>query len=363
MSNSIKVPQQPPKSDREPPEKEKIEIPAWWSIVALIMAALVFLPIQYANTHGNKPVAQEGPQATPAEVASKPAAEQEAPPAKQAVEQAAGASKPAAEQEPPPAKQTAEEAKPAAEAPPAKQVEHAAAEAPQPKDEHAEHKQAAVEAAAPKQGAEQAEAKPAATQGSEANQKVALLKEPAEKQKVEDAVFYRIEGKDSEGRAAAFDFIILTNDYTWAKGSSSQVAFDGKVIPEKDTADRLLAPKVRDSLANASDVIAVGLASKDGERSEEEARAAARSKTVATWIKKVAKPEIALWTLTLGQYEKACKEQEDKDSSFERPVLFIGVRSKAEGANLQEALADAISGHENLPSRECYSRFDMAKIR
>jgi hypothetical protein len=32
------------------------------------------------------------------------------------------------------------------------------------------------------------------------------------------------------------------------------------------------------------------------------------------------------------------------------------VRAKADGANLQEALADAISGHDNLPSRECYSR-------
>jgi hypothetical protein len=58
-----------------------------------------------------------------------------------------------------------------------------------------------------------------------------------------------------------------------------------------------------------------------------------------------------------------CKLQEDKDSSFERPVLFVGVRSKAEGANLQEALADALSGHDNLPSRECDSRFDMEKIR
>jgi hypothetical protein len=110
-------------------------------------------------------------------------------------------------------------------------------------------------------------------------------------------------------------------------------------------------------------VIGVGLASKDGNRSEEEARAQARSKTVATWITKVAKPETALWALTLGQYDKGCKPQEDKDSSFERPVLFVGVRSKAEGANLQEALANALSGHDNLPNRECYSRFDMEKIR
>ena len=44
-------------------------------------------------------------------------------------------------------------------------------------------------------------------------------------------------------------------------------------------------------------------------------------------------------------------------------MIFAGVREKAEGANLEEALADAISGHDNLPSRECYSRFDLAKVR
>ncbi len=194
-------------------------------------------------------------------------------------------------------------------------------------------------------------------------QPVALPKTPAEKQKVENAVVFRIDGKDKQGRAAAFDFIILSNGYTWALGSSSQIASSGKVIPDAETADRIFPPKVRDALSSASDLIGVGLASKDGKRAEEEARALARSKTVTTWIVKVAKPDTALWALTLGQYGKGCKLQEDKDSSFERPVLFAGVRSKAEGANLQEALADAISGHNNLPSRECYSRFDMEKIR
>ncbi len=174
---------------------------------------------------------------------------------------------------------------------------------------------------------------------------------------------FRVDGKDKQGKAAAFDFIILSNDYVWASGSANRVSANGKLIPEAEAANRIFAPKVRDALAGASDLIAVGLASKDGVRSEEEARALARSKTVAGWITKVAKPETALWALTLGQYGKACKLQEDKDLSFERPVLFAGVRSKSSGANLQEALADALSGHDNLPSRDCYSRFDIEKIR
>ena len=274
-----------------------------------------------------------------AEAPSKPSAAEATPPAKQETEQAEAQPKPSVAEAAPPVKQEAETKE--------KQPVEQAATQPNPI--------VAEAASAAKQ--EIAQPKP------EIKQPVALPKTPAEKLKVENAVVFRIDGKDKQGKAAAFDFIILSNDYAWASGSTSRVTSGGKLIPEAEAANRIFAPKVRDALAGASDLIGVGLASKDGNRSEEEARALARSKTVATWFTKVAKPETALWALTLGQYGKACKLQEDKDLSFERPVLFVGVRSKAEGANLQEALDDAVSGHDNLPSRECYSRFDMEKIR
>ena len=191
----------------------------------------------------------------------------------------------------------------------------------------------------------------------------APVRKHAEKQKVENAYFFRIDGKDGQGQPATFDFIMLTNEFTWAKGSTSQVISGDKVIPEAEAAHRVLSQQVRDSLASASDLIAVGLASQEGERTQEEARALERAKTVSRWMSNFSKPEMALWTLTLGQYDKACKAQEDLDSSFERPVIFAGVRAKADGVNLQEALADAISGHDNLPSRGCYSRFDLEKIQ
>jgi hypothetical protein len=424
----------PSKKQKQPDdEKRRIAIPAWWSIVALIMAGLVFLPIQYANQHAKKNVPTEAEaKPNPAETASP--AKEEAKPAEtqvtRAAEPAEAQPKPSAAEAAPPAK---EEAKPvetqvtrgavlaqtqpktsAAEvAPPAKEeakpaetdVPRAAEQTePQPKPDaagvaspakeeakpakteatpaaepvKAQPKPSASEAASPakqESGPAEAQAKPpvadAASQAKQETaqpkpdmtQPVALPKNPAEKQKVENAVVFRIDGKDKQGRAAAFDFVVLSSDYVWALGSTSQIVSGGKVIREGEAANRLFAPKIRDALAGASDVIGVGLASKDGIRSEEEARAVARSKTVATWITKVAKPETALWALTLGQYDKGCKLQEDKDSSFERPILFVGVRSKAEGTNLQEALADALSGHDNLPSRECYSRFDLEKIR
>jgi hypothetical protein len=204
----------------------------------------------------------------------------------------------------------------------------------------------------------------------EAAPQAAQLAQPAPAQpvhvareKIESAYFYRIDGKDTAGRAASFDFIVLTGDFTWALGSHTDVVSKGAPVPEAETAERVLSPKIRDSLSSATDLISVGLASQEGEREAEEARAVARSQTIAGWLGKVSSPSMALWSLTLGQYSGTCKHQEAEDTSFERPIILSGVRAKADGTNLQEALADAISGHDNLPSRECYSRFDMTKVR
>ena len=102
-----------------------------------------------------------------------------------------------------------------------------------------------------------------------------------ERQKIESAYFFRVDGKDTAGRAASFDFIVLTGDYTWALGSATEVVSNGAAIPEAETAGEVLSPKIVESPASASDLISVGLASQEGEREAEEARAVARSQTIA----------------------------------------------------------------------------------
>lgn len=427
---------QPSDPNQRPSERsrERAHIPSWWSLVLLIMAGLVYLPIQYANMHSTKPEEQQAavPKAdeqTPAKIEeASPKRDEKAEPAKEAAAEPTHLKQ---EEAPAPAKQVAAEAVHPKEVEPAKEAAHlkkeekaepvkqASAEATQPKaegkaepakeaaaepahlkEEKAEPvKQASAEATQPKADgkaepakeanaeaahlkkeekaepvkqaaanapeATQKASKPAAEAQTAPNQKVALAKEPvAAKTKIDNAVFYHIEGRDKQGRAAAFDFITFTGDYKWANASSSQVVAGGKVIPEDKTVDRLLPEKVRASLGGFSNLVAVGLASQDGRRAAEEARAVARSKTAAGWLKEVAKPETAIWTLSLGQYDgAACKKREDADANFDRPVIFAGVRSKEDGVNLQEALADAIDGHDNLPSRDCYSRFDLAQVR
>ncbi len=184
-----------------------------------------------------------------------------------------------------------------------------------------------------------------------------------ETQRVENAIIFPVEGKDAQGRNAAFDFIILTDDYTWVKGSTYQVAGKGGVVAEDRILDQVVSAPIRESLNRSVELIAVGLASQEGEQAVEEQRAARRSRTILSWLVLLSDTQKPLWRLNLGQYNSACQGQQEADTSFQRPLIMVGVRSKDDGANLGEALADAISGKANLPSRECYSRFDLAEGR
>lgn len=70
-----------------------------------------------------------------------------------------------------------------------------------------------------------------------------------------------------------------------------------------------------------------------------------------------------IWTLNLGQYKGSCAIGETEDTAWQRPVLMIGVRERERGADLAQALGDAMSGKSNLPDRSCYSHFELARYR
>jgi hypothetical protein len=190
-----------------------------------------------------------------------------------------------------------------------------------------------------------------------------LGKKRFQKQAVQNAYVFPVDGVDSHGRKAAFDFIVLTSELTWVKGSSDHVEHRGEVVPDLETASRVINADIARILQRSKDLIAIGLASSEGGRPQEEERAERRAVSIAGWLGGAGDAATPVWRLNLGQYDRACKSQEDADTSFERPLLFAGVRDKEEGVNLQEALADAVSGKENLPSRSCYSRFDLARNR
>lgn len=190
-------------------------------------------------------------------------------------------------------------------------------------------------------------------------------KKKVEKQAMQNAFVFRVDGRDSKGRWAQFDFIVLKSEFTWVKGSADHVERRGQPVPEEETASAVINPELVELLKREKALIAVGLASREGERQAEEDRADQRAQTIVKWFGVKADPAMPVWRLNLGQYnDLACKGQQDADTAFERPVIFAGVSAMvAEGADVREALINAISDKENLPSRTCYSRFDMVKVR
>jgi hypothetical protein len=185
-----------------------------------------------------------------------------------------------------------------------------------------------------------------------------------ETQRWGSSVVFPIEGKDSAGKHAAFDVAVLPSDLSWVRRSASELSKAGTTIPESEAAQRIFTPELREGLGRSTGLIAVGLASQEGQVEEEAQRAARRATAAAGWVKAVFDEKTPIWTLNLGQFRGTCKATtEATDTGWQRPLIIVGIKSQDAGVNLGEAFADAISGKTNLPSRDCYTNFDLTKFR
>ena len=126
----------------------------------------------------------------------------------------------------------------------------------------------------------------------------------------------------------------------------------------------MFTPELRSGLERSAQVIAVGVASQEGQLEEEAERARQRASTAAGWLAKAVPADKMIWTLNLGQFKGSCKAAEGATGTgWQRPLIIVGVREQEDGVNLTEAFADAISGKSNLPSRDCYTNFDLVLFR
>lgn len=180
-----------------------------------------------------------------------------------------------------------------------------------------------------------------------------------------DVVVYPVTGRDQAGRAADFDVAVLPAGVTWAQESTTVLERDGDRIPVTATTEAIFSPDLRGGLNRSDAVMAVGLASQEGRQDVETARARRRGMTAAGWLEDVTAPGKPVWMLNLGQYQSNCPTARgDVDgTSWQRPVIFVGIRPEDEDVRLSEAFADAISDKTNLPSQQCYTSFDITRIR
>ena len=63
-----------------------------------------------------------------------------------------------------------------------------------------------------------------------------------------EAVVFPIDGVDLAGRKASFDLVLMPKDYTWALGSSTELALRGAPLSEADATARVFSPEVREGL-------------------------------------------------------------------------------------------------------------------
>lgn len=165
------------------------------------------------------------------------------------------------------------------------------------------------------------------------------------------------------GRRAFFDVVVMPKDYTWSMGSAAGLSWRGTPLSEAEAMERLFSAEVREGLGRWPEVIAVGVASQEGDMEEEEKRAEQRGRTQARLVGDIVSPLTGIWVLNLGQYNTRCNAASAADTSWQRPVLMIGVRFQDPGVALAQALENAMSGKSNIPGRDCYSSFRMARSR
>ncbi len=173
---------------------------------------------------------------------------------------------------------------------------------------------------------------------------------------------FPIEGTDRSGRRALFDVVVLTKNYGWVRGSTTELEKDDQRLSPQEIQDEVLAPQLREGLGTARGLIAVGLASQEGEVEREEQRGGLRAIRTAQWVQEALGERIPMWTLNLGRYVDPCTDCEDSDTSWQRPFIVIAVRQADEGTHISEALADAMSDTTNLPAPSRYSAFAFTKF-
>ena len=177
----------------------------------------------------------------------------------------------------------------------------------------------------------------------------------------ERTLVFPIDGTDKSGHHALFDVVVLTKTYGWVKGSTSELERGDTKLSAEAIENEVLAPQLRKGLGSARELIAVGLASQEGELDREVQRGGLRASRIAEWVSGAVDHSIPMSTLNLGRYLDPCNDCEDADTSWQRPFIVMAVRQADAGTNIGEALSAAMSDKENLPSPSRYSTFALAR--
>jgi hypothetical protein len=177
------------------------------------------------------------------------------------------------------------------------------------------------------------------------------------------AMLYEVAGRDRQGRVAWFDFIVLSRGTVWVRGRTDQISREGALIDADAFKSVVIDRQLGARIAAARQLIAVGVASVEGEQASEEARAEARARRIAEWLVGAVPTNVPVWSLNLGQYQGVCSGCDQSVTDWQRPIIVVGLVNADAGVSLGEALQDALRGRANLPSPDRYSKFSFIRAR
>ncbi|MEO0785557.1 MAG: hypothetical protein AAFY10_07635 [Pseudomonadota bacterium] len=155
-------------------------------------------------------------------------------------------------------------------------------------------------------------------------------------------------GADSEGRSAEFRLYVLSDQYAWKLGSSSEILDEGQPA---DLAALLSTPQFQERFCSANAAFSVGAASHEGPTAPNHRLARARGEAIIARLQdnRAACPPgqiPILFAITLGEHQNrsGCTTRGDcaGDSAPQRRVVMVAAEDITLGVNLEEALKAGI---------------------
>ena len=143
-------------------------------------------------------------------------------------------------------------------------------------------------------------------------------------------------GHDSKGNKVDVRIKLLSGEYRWVYESSTEAEIGGQKTD--------LRPEIRglDVDKKATAIVAVGMASVEGDFDSQSVLAEERTDKLISLIKDELKPEIPVHGLSLGRYVDDSTRSDPRATAVQRRVVVIEVFEPKEGADLGEAVPDAL---------------------
>jgi eukaryotic-like serine/threonine-protein kinase len=165
-------------------------------------------------------------------------------------------------------------------------------------------------------------------------------------QKIGNVLYYPyLSTKDRNGKSAEINMAVLSDRYEWQLASDTQVKLKGSTqsLPISVLKEELKKQGIFKIMDNPNRIVAIGTASCEGTKTEEELRALSRAKTIQDQIVKQLFQVKEYPILNLGQFISDKCELDTAGTAIQRSLVIVGLRKESEGLMVKEAVYQRLS--------------------